>query len=283
MRLVSFGRVLVVVAVFGVAACGGSSTSDGDVTTGSDVDAVQPAEVADGVEGDPGKDAAVVDALEAAEAAPDGAEVGHEVAEVAPDGVVPDAVEADVAEGSDASAEVADTAAEVPPETVDPMDELFEGIREACRPADLGCSSDEACEPPQACVGGACQAPVAPADYTVDAVRFLSGVRLPAAHVGSGFDLNGDGEPDNRVADTLGLLPGRTAMVNDTFTKYIDSGVFTYLAAFRDVPADGCGPLSVAIVPATGDLDLDGLPDGSGQYQVLASGFRVDGSGRRRR
>ena len=271
MRSWLIGSLFLLVAIFSLPRCNGcSSANDGDTTVGADVDTIAPGDAADGTGGDLGKDSSVPD-----------------VADVVPDAPVPETGETadtadavDAADAADVAPDATPDAADAAPEaTVDPMDELFEGIGDECRPADLGCTTDDACAAAEACVAGACQAVTAPADYAVDVVRVLSVVRLPPAGSGSGFDLNGDGVPDNRVADTLGLTPGRTDKVNDTFAKYIDSGAFTYLAAFRDVPADGCGPLSVAILPATGDLDLDGVPDQSGQYQMLATGFRDDGYG----
>ncbi len=166
-----------------------------------------------------------------------------------------------------------------PDVVIDPFDRLYPGIRPECRPPDLGCPGDDWCAGETKCIAGACQPAVAAPDYAFGAVRVVTALRLPPGDGGSGFDYTGDGLPDNALADAVALYPGGTELVNATVARYIDRGLYTVLAEFRGVPADACGPLQLAILPATGDLDRDGLPDGSGQYQVRPTGFRADGYG----
>lgn len=161
----------------------------------------------------------------------------------------------------------------------DEMETLFPGIREECRPADLGCTTGDECGGETLCIAGGCRPLVSPADFDFGIVKVVSGVRLPPPDSGSGFDMNGDGEPDNVLVDTIGLYPGGIDLVNNTIHQYMNAGLYTYLASFLEVPSDGCGPLRIAVLPATGDIDSNGLPDGSGLYQALPSGFRDDGHG----
>ncbi len=159
------------------------------------------------------------------------------------------------------------------------MDELFPGIRPECRPKDLGCTADSECLGGKKCIGTRCVAPVPPADYQFSPDAFaVTGLALPAAGAGAGFDLNGDGKPDNLLADVIATYPGGSDLVNWTMKQFIDAGGLGMVFEFRDMPADGCGPIEVAIHHATADLNGDGVPDGN-TYEVRHDSFRPDGFG----
>ncbi len=247
--------VLCVVSCVWILACGGGS-GPGDLSADVGTDGVEPSDpgIPDPGLVDPGVDTPSED--------PGG-----------PDGEVvqPDATEADAPDAG---------TADTPHDTfVDPMDELFDGIRPECRPPDLGCDSDDACAPGSRCIGTRCVEPVTPGDYAFSSdLLGVVAMALPAGDSPSGFDLNGDGVPDNMLAWAIGLYPEGTQVTNRILADFIRTGVFNLLVELRDLPSDACGPLQVALHPATGDLDLDGLPDDGG-LQVRHDGFRPDGYG----
>lgn len=167
-------------------------------------------------------------------------------------------------------------------DTVDELAQVFSEIRPECRPADLGCTGDEACTGAgQRCVGSRCVDAVAPADYEFSvATQRVRALMLPGAGVQSGFDQNGDGIPDNVLGTAVATFPGGTDLVNRTVADYVDSGRYVYVLELRNVPEDGCGPLEIAIHSGTADIDHDGMPDAEAEgVQVLRSGFRPDGYG----
>lgn len=162
------------------------------------------------------------------------------------------------------------------------MDRLFPGIRPECRPPSLGCGSFAECPlPGQRCVGGGCVLPVAPADYLFSGqIQRVRALVLPAGSTDSTFDFNGDGVPDNALADGVAMFNGGLELVNNTVAEYIGNGQYTYLVELRDVPEDGCGPVKLTLFAATSDTDQDGLPNNeTDSAQVLWSNFRQDGYG----
>ena len=160
------------------------------------------------------------------------------------------------------------------------LDKLFPGIRDECRPADLGCSTDAQCAQGEACVATRCTAPVTPEAYEFSPdTMALGGLALPPADAGSGFDLNGDGVPDNVLASAVAAYPGGADLVNFTLKQFVDAGGITMLFELKGMPDDACGPVTLVAHDATSDLDLDGVPDGNGTYAVRPDGFSADGSG----
>jgi hypothetical protein len=159
------------------------------------------------------------------------------------------------------------------------MDQLFEGIRPECRPKDLGCQLDSECTDGKKCIGTRCVASAPTAQYAFGGDAFaVVGLAIPSAGAGSGVDLNGDGKPDNLLAETIATYSGGTELVNRTMQQFVDAGALGMVFELKNVPSDGCGPIEIAIHRATSDLDGDGLPDGSA-FAVRPDSFRSDGFG----
>lgn len=159
------------------------------------------------------------------------------------------------------------------------MDIYFPGIRVECRPADLGCGSDEDCEDGLKCVARGCVSEAATASYEFSPDMYhVATMVLPGPDSPTGFDFNGDGVPDNKLAWAIGLFPEGTLRFNSILSDFTRTGVFNLMLELRDVPEDACGPVSLALHPATADIDLDGMPDG-GDFQIRQDGFRQDGLG----
>ena len=237
------------VFMLGIVACGGSKSSDKDVPA----DGVAPDAVTDEAPVDVGPDTPTVDTLP--DALPD----------AEPD-ALPDAP--------------SDVPTDLGPDTLQQkMDELFPGIRPECRPKDLGCQTDGECTDGKKCIGTRCVASEPPTQYGFGGDAFaVAGLAIPSAGAGAGVDLNGDGTPDNLLADTIATYPGGTDLVNRTMQQFVDSGALGMVFELKDVPADACGPIEIAIHHATADLDGDGVPDGTA-FAVRPDSFRPDGFG----
>lgn len=248
-----YGLSVVVCACFLFAACGGGDVG-GDVTE----DAGDEVAELDAVD-DPGTVDSVVDAgLDNG----DSANPADAVDEIPP----ADAVDA--------------THVDVYQDTIENrMDTYFEGIGVECRPIDLGCESDEDCDDGLKCVACGCVSEVDTASYqfSPDVYRVATMV-LPDSETPTGFDLNGDGVPDNKLAWAIDAFPEGTLRFNSILSDFVRTGVFNLMIELRGLPEDGCGPVSLALHPATSDIDLDGLPDG-GDFQIRQDGFRSDGLG----
>lgn len=252
--LITLGSCLV------LSACGGGDTP-GDVTD------------------DQLSDTAQLDAL----ADHGGSDLGDDIVQ---DDVTDDTtVETDADAAEDAAGDVPEDAVgtdvpEVYTDTLEnQMDTFFEGIRAECRPVDLGCAGDDDCAEGLHCIARGCVASGTPEGYAFAPNMYhVTSMVLPTADTPTGFDLNGDGVPDNKLAFEIGLLPGGTLRFNSILSDFTRTGVFNLMIELRDMPGDGCGPLTLALHPATSDLDLDGLPDG-GDFQVRQDSFRTDGLG----
>jgi len=159
------------------------------------------------------------------------------------------------------------------------METFFEGIDLECRPPDPGCRTDDDCEDGMQCVATGCVVATSVAAYQFSPDMYhVDSMILPTADTPTGFDLNGDGVPDNKLAWAIGILPGGTLRFNSIMSDYVRNGVFNLMIELRNRPEDNCGPLELALHPATSDIDQDGLPDDGG-YQIRQDGFRTDGLG----
>lgn len=159
------------------------------------------------------------------------------------------------------------------------METNFEGIDPECRPADLGCRNDEDCGEGQQCVATGCAVAASSESYQFSPDMFhVDRMVLPTGDAPTGFDMNGDGVPDNKLAWAIGIIPGGTLRFNSILSDFVRDGVFNLMIELRNRPDDDCGPLELALHPATSDINLDGLPDGD-DYQVRQDGFRTDGLG----
>ncbi len=234
------------ILVLWVAACGGTKSGGGDLPGDSLADVLP-----DAVQPDVGTDAQ-----------PDG---------IVPVDALPDGLPGDL---------LPDVPQDVGPDVLQQkMDELFPGIRPECRPKDLGCTADSECTNGKKCIGTRCVASEPPAQYGFGGSAFaVAGLAIPSAGAGSGVDLNGDGKPDNLLAETIATYPGGTDLVNRTMQQFVDAGALGMVFELKDVPADSCGPIEIAIHHATSDLDGDGVPDGNA-YAVRPDSFRPDGFG----
>lgn len=252
--------------LFAFAACGGSgTTSPTDVPT----EGIAADVILDGLVPD------LQDVADDADHAPADAEPG-DVLDAGPDAPAPDAPDEDAANDLSTDAPDADAATDTVQEQID---ELFVDLRPECRPVDLGCTADSECEGGARCVGTRCVAPVAAADYVFSPdLHAVTAIVVPPSDVESGFDLTGDGVPDNLFAKALATFPEGTDIANRIFRNFVESGGVSLLVELRDLPAGACGPMAVTLHNATTDLDLDGIPDG-GPYQVRRDGFREDGYG----
>ena len=229
----------------------------------------------------------IADAREATDVSPDLAVDVQADAPDVPGDVIPDLLPDVPGDGTpDLLPDVpGDVVPDLPPDTTgdtlaERLDKLFPGIRDECRPADLGCTSDAACAEGEKCVATRCTAPVTPEGYAFSPDTLaLGGLALPPADAGSGFDLNGDGTPDNVLASAVAAYPGGADLVNFTLKQFIDAGGINLVFELRGMPDDQCGPVTLVAHNATSDLDLDGVPDGDGTYAVRPDSFSPDGTG----
>ena len=192
--------------------CGGSGTTENSQDLG---DTSNNPDILDGQ--------GTLDNLE-----PDGKDAADATADFVPEDQL-DALEiTDTMETIPDDADVADVA-DVEADTLgEELDRLFPGIRPECRPVDLGCVDDGSCLETQKCVGSRCVNALSPDDYTFAAdVLKVGSLVLPSGSAGGAFDYNGDGVPDNALADAVALFDGGADLVNRTLNDYFSSGQYT--------------------------------------------------------
>lgn len=156
-----------------------------------------------------------------------------------------------------------------------------------CVEAPPACVDDSACGDGQLCNTGLC-VPASTRETFRPAGDLLEvvGVDFPAAGTTSGFDLDGDGDVDNVVAELLSALPAGEALIENVVNQTFADGVFNIAAEVRRDDAvcghlEGSTAADIAFHFVTRDLDRDGLiseseSEATSVVQVLPSGLTED-------
>jgi cysteine-rich repeat protein len=160
-------------------------------------------------------------------------------------------------------------------------------------PLPLECTRDDQCTADAVCKSTRCVPPMTPGDFVPSGVHGYVGCVVPPADDTCCFDIDGDGDVDNRlmsiIAEWAGMAPGGNIDVSLSlgFMMGLEMDGTTYIADFRTLPDDGTGAVEFWLMAGDNDLDFDGVPDqthaikvdGQGLFQLDPKGF--DGHGAR--
>ena len=123
------------------------------------------------------------------------------------------------------------------------------------------CDDDSDCEEDDAaCVGGSCRPAVAPDAYTFGATGVVRDIYIPSlTDEDCCFDLDGDGDVDNAVAELVSLwnaVPD-SAPLSESFERVMEAGLVDGLV---ELGGSEESPW-LSLLAGNNDLDLNGHPD----------------------